>query len=196
MFDDSRGTEVNFSHLPQIEVKGFTNKWRHPNIHETFQSQSEVQTAPEACLLCAHRIGSKAAFMNTCCRNTWTGCFIRRVGWWGAGEGQCEDFARFVLSARGMGGAIEYIHNWGWGGGRQLGWWDRHACSIFRGFSWDTVPYCCHRLQDQMKLADRTRYGQQSCKFLKKCHVHLKLGTGGTRRGTASYYSNVSLRHN
>jgi hypothetical protein len=27
--------------------------------------------------------------------------------------GQCEDLARFVLSARGMGGAIEYIHKRG-----------------------------------------------------------------------------------
>ena len=25
--------------------------------------------------------------------------------------GMCENLARFVLSARGMGGAIEYIHN-------------------------------------------------------------------------------------
>jgi hypothetical protein len=38
----------------------------------------------------------------------------------GAGEGQCEDLARFVLSARGMGGAIEYIHSGGWGGAAGL----------------------------------------------------------------------------
>jgi hypothetical protein len=103
----------------------------------------------------------------------------------GGGGRQCEDLARFVLSAQGMGGAIECIHNWG--GGGQLGSWDRHACSIFRGFSSDSVPYCCHRLQDNMKLAERTCYGQQSCKVLEKCHVHVKLGTSGTRRRTAPF---------
>jgi hypothetical protein len=34
-----------------------------------------------------------------------------------------------------------------------------------RRFILDTVPYCCLRLQDHVKLADRTSYGQQSCKF-------------------------------
>ena len=78
------------------------------------------------------------------------GCFIRREGWWGTGEGGlCEDLARFVLSARGMGGAIEYIHNRGATGLM------RQTCMLDRGFSWGTVPYCCHGLENHTKLLSR-----------------------------------------
>ena len=76
--------EVNFGHLSQIEVtdalqiNDVTLLFMRPFSHD--QRSKQHQT------LCARsRIGSKAAFMNTCCRFTWADCFIRRVG---AGEGR------------------------------------------------------------------------------------------------------------